>query len=351
MLRLRQWYGLNRGMAREAAALLAFAAVPLLWGAAESGMLTVRAPAPSMPQATTLTTMASGTGQIAFEGSVILTESPVGNAFSSQIVKKSSSGSSANRSGLTKSSTGPTIISLDPAEDAFGGNADSIFPAVPSNKPAYVKRAPSGTYRTLCVRLCDGYYWPVSFSTTRDGIGEDKETCEASCGVPVKLFYYRNPDGQPEDAVDLKGEPYAQLANAFRYRNEYVSQCKCQPDPWEAASLDRHKQYAALAQAGKLALYDNRKPKKRRKKGADVTVVALVDGAPEDSDLLSAISSEPKTTITSLKKSKRKATLAIRKKNSGQVSFGAAMGITKVGQSASGKKYSAKKMGITQSRK
>lgn len=348
MLRLGGWCGLNRRAAREVATLLALTAIPLLWGAAESGMLTFDAPAPTT-HAAPPTTTSQASNLIAVEGSIVLTESPAGTESSGK--SRSKSAVSASRSGLTNSSPGPTIINLVPTEDEFGADASSIFPALPSTKKMQIKRAPSGTYRTLCVRLCDGYYWPVSFSTTRDGLGEDKETCEASCGVPVKLFYYRNPDGQPEDAVDLKGEPYVQLANAFRYRSEYVSQCKCQPDPWEAASLDRHKQYAMLAQAGKLALYDNRKPKKRRKKGADVTVIAVAEDVWDESGLLSETSSEPKTTITSLKRSNQKATLAVRKKNSGQVSFGAAMGVTKIGQSASGKKYSAKKAGITQSRK
>ena len=170
--------------------------------------------------------------------------------------------------------------------------------------------------------------------------------------MPVKLFYYRNPDGQPEDAVDLKGEAYVQLANAFRYRNEYVSQCKCQPDPWDSASLERHKQYAQLASEGKLALYDDRKPQKRRRKSADVNVLAMVERGMETSAQLPADATAPRTTVTSLKKTKQKPTLAIRKKNSDQVSFGVAMGITKVGKSASGKSYSAKKSGtIFQSRK
>ena len=96
-----------------------------------------------------------------------------------------------------------------------------------------------------------------------------------------------------------------------------------------------------LAQEGKLALYDNRKPQKRRKKRTGVEVIALVEGgtAPETV----APDSATKTTVSSVKKSKRKSSLAIRKKDSNQVSFGAAMGITKVGQSSSGKKYSARK--------
>lgn len=240
--------------AAEATALLAVIGVMAVWGSYESAE---RASSRDLASVTPAAVLSSNE-QIAFEGSVILTESPVSNQSSTLKIVR------AGRSGLT--TTSPNIISLTPGEDPFGGGTDSVLPALPPVKKTHIRSAPSGTYRTLCVRLCDGYYWPVSFSTTTDGLGEDKEKCESSCGVPVKLFYYRNPDGQPEDAVDLKGEPYMQLANAFRYRNEYVSQCKCQPDPWEAASLDRHKQYAVLAQEGKLALYDNRKPQKRRKK-------------------------------------------------------------------------------------
>ena len=303
-------------------------AVLAIWGSYESAERASKA----NPPRNEISVLASNE-QIAFEGSMILTESPVSKDSSTLKIVR------AGRSGLTTSS--PNIISLTPGEDPFGGDGDALLPALPRTKKSYVRTAPSGTYRTLCVRLCDGYYWPVSFSTSSDGLGDDKEKCESSCGVPVRLFYYRNPDGQPEDAVDLKGEPYMQLANAFRYRNEYVSQCKCQPDPWEAASLDRHKQYAVLAQEGKLALYDDRKPQKRRKKRSGVEVIALIEGG----TALQGVTADQatKTTVSSVKKSKRKSSLAIRKKDSNQVSFGAAMGITKVGQSSSGKKYSARK--------
>ncbi|MFO1172404.1 MAG: DUF2865 domain-containing protein [Hyphomicrobiaceae bacterium] len=324
--------------AGQAVALLAMLGVIAIWGLYESAGRSPR----SEPNLTARASDLSGDAQIAFEGSVILTESPSNQSSTIKILRVRKSAADAiatDRSGLT--TDGPNIISLTPGEDPFGGGADAISPAIPSTKKAYVRTAPSGTYRTLCVRLCDGYYWPVSFSTTSDGLGDDKEKCESSCGVPVKLYYYRNPDGQPEDAVDLKGEPYMQLANAFRYRNEYVSQCKCQPDPWEAASLDRHKQYAVLAQEGKLALYDNRKPQKRRKNRDNVQVIAVSEGGMPVLD----VTADPatKTTISSTKKSKRKTSLVVRKKDSNQVSFGAAMGITKVGQSSSGKKYSARK--------
>ena len=107
--------------------------------------------------------------------------------------------------------------------------------------------AAGGTFRTLCVRLCDGYYFPISFSVTRDRLERDAETCANSCGTQGRLFVQRSPDGSPEDMQDLAGRPYRQLRTAFLYRSEYVESCKCQPHPWEKEALDRHRMYALAA--------------------------------------------------------------------------------------------------------
>ena len=40
-------------------------------------------------------------------------------------------------------------------------------------------REAAGTYRTMCVRLCDGYYFPISFSTTSERFPEDAQNCTA----------------------------------------------------------------------------------------------------------------------------------------------------------------------------
>jgi len=47
----------------------------------------------------------------------------------------------------------------------------------PSSQTRTQRSAPSGTYRTLCVRRCDGYYFPISFSTTRDHLAVDEAMC------------------------------------------------------------------------------------------------------------------------------------------------------------------------------
>jgi hypothetical protein len=100
------------------------------------------------------------------------------------------------------------------------------------------------TYRTLCVRTCDGYYYPISFSTMRSEFARDADKCTASCGSEARLFYHPNPGGKVEDMVDLTGLAYASLPNAFRYRQSLVSDCACKPQPWSEAEAERHRGYA-----------------------------------------------------------------------------------------------------------
>jgi hypothetical protein len=106
---------------------------------------------------------------------------------------------------------------------------------------------PVGTFRTVCVRLCDGYYFPISFVVTADRLERDREVCENRCGSQGRLFAHRNPGGSIDDLQDLAGRPYRQLRTAFLYRTEYVPSCTCQPQPWEQASQDRHRLYALAA--------------------------------------------------------------------------------------------------------
>jgi len=82
------------------------------------------------------------------------------------------------------------------------------------------------TYRSVCARTCDGYYWPVSFSTVKDYLGTDAGVCQSQATAgEVSLYYYANKGGTPDDMVDLNGQRYADSQNAFLYRREYVAAC------------------------------------------------------------------------------------------------------------------------------
>jgi hypothetical protein len=86
----------------------------------------------------------------------------------------------------------------------------------------------SSTYRTVCVRLCDGYYFPVSFSTLPSHFRQDENVCQSKCAAPAELYYYQNPGATVDQAVALRSqEPYTTLRTAFRYRKELVPGCSC----------------------------------------------------------------------------------------------------------------------------
>ncbi|QWG21747.1 DUF2865 domain-containing protein [Bradyrhizobium sediminis] len=86
----------------------------------------------------------------------------------------------------------------------------------------------SGTYRTVCVRTCDGAYFPVSFATVPARFPDDEKSCKALCpATEATLFAYRNPGEDMNQAVSISGQPYSALPNAFKYRTEFNPSCAC----------------------------------------------------------------------------------------------------------------------------
>ena len=141
-----------------------------------------------------------------------------------------------------------------------------------------------GTYRTVCVRLCDGYYFPISAATTRARFKQDAHACQSRCNAETRLFVYPNAGGSPETMVDVKGRDYASLANAFLYRTSYDASCKCKAHPWEPEAVKAHQTYASAdwqKKAKRLARINARKHRKQRRRYralARARAKALQDG-------------------------------------------------------------------------
>ncbi len=104
----------------------------------------------------------------------------------------------------------------------------------------------SGKVRTVCVRLCDGFYWPISNAISPRNLGRDAGKCRASCGEEAVLYHEPAPGGDTDKLVDGGGKPYTELRNAFLYRKTRVEGCSCKPEPWSDAALERHREYAAI---------------------------------------------------------------------------------------------------------
>jgi hypothetical protein len=126
-----------------------------------------------------------------------------------------------------------------PAPSSF----DGLFG--PSEYEAPQPHVRDTTYRTLCVRMCDGFYFPISAATSSTNFTRDADKCSASCGGDARLFYHPSSNTDVEGMLDMTGRAYASYPSAFMYRKKLVQGCQCRPQPWTEAELARHRAYAA----------------------------------------------------------------------------------------------------------
>jgi hypothetical protein len=122
---------------------------------------------------------------------------------------------------------------------------EEIAPKRKEHRPPRLQRPTTpfaGTYRTVCVRLCDGFYFPISFSTYRSHFQKDAQRCEQSCPNRSRLFAH--PTGvsdEPAHMKDLQGNHYEELPNAYRAQKQYVADCNCHGNPWDWQEVARHR--------------------------------------------------------------------------------------------------------------
>ncbi len=84
----------------------------------------------------------------------------------------------------------------------------------------------SSTYRTMCVRTCDGFYFPITNTAVQSQFQEDESKCRSQCAAPAELYYHRS-DQDVDQMVALNGRPYSQMPNAFRNRKVFIRGCSC----------------------------------------------------------------------------------------------------------------------------
>src|SRR5215472_5217916 len=131
---------------------------------------------------------------------------------------------------LAQNNCGPQYVNAAPPPQS-GGFLSNLFGGGNSNPnatPLGDLGPPSGTYRTVCVRTCDGGYFPISFATVPARFFDDEKTCKALCpATEAALYAYRNPGEDINQAVSVNGQPYTALPNAFHYRTEFNPSCAC----------------------------------------------------------------------------------------------------------------------------
>jgi hypothetical protein len=119
------------------------------------------------------------------------------------------------------------------AARAPGGFFDQLFGRDDGSEPAPSgdlanPDAQSGSFRTVCVRTCDGYYFPISYATNASRFAQDEKTCQRLCPASeVMLFSYRTSGEDITQATSISGQPYTALPNALKYRTEFNPACSC----------------------------------------------------------------------------------------------------------------------------
>jgi hypothetical protein len=159
---------------------------------------------------------------------------------------------------------------------------------VSAEAEALPKAKLSGNGRLVCVRSCDGGYFPL------DSEPKGKESvaslCSALCPNAEVMVFHAPREGGIEEAVSDTGEPYMKLPNALRYRKAYDPSCSCKKpnESWAHAlrkaesMILRKKDDVLITEAVSEQMTNTalRRPKAKRDK-AEATLIGAASAAPE----------------------------------------------------------------------
>jgi hypothetical protein len=92
--------------------------------------------------------------------------------------------------------------------------------------------------RSVCVRLCDGYYFPIGPLSRDSDLSDHEAACSGLCpDAPTQLFIEPSGSDRIEDAAAEDGARYVALPAAFRNRTTVDKTCACHRHPGQAFPL------------------------------------------------------------------------------------------------------------------
>src|SRR5271167_1577855 len=103
----------------------------------------------------------------------------------------------------------------------------------------------AGSY-AVCVRTCDGSFFPVSYSGAGSRADSLEEVCRALCpNADMALYSFPFGGTIDEAASSSNGEPYANLPNAGKFQQTYDPNCSCRRkgQSWAEALADAEARY------------------------------------------------------------------------------------------------------------
>ncbi|WP_313665366.1 DUF2865 domain-containing protein [Shinella sp.] len=104
-----------------------------------------------------------------------------------------------------------------------------------------------GNLRTVCVRTCDGGFFPISSNASPMDFRRDQQVCAMMCPqTETELYYQAMRRGQETEQMTstVTGRAYVELQNAFAYRTRDLSKpgaCGCNLSAYYQEMIKREK--------------------------------------------------------------------------------------------------------------
>lgn len=99
----------------------------------------------------------------------------------------------------------------------------------PAPAPKSASFEPMGK-RAICVRLCDGFHFPLGAVRASGDARAQASMCQNLCpGAPARLYVMPAGSEKVEDATSLDGVRYDRLPVAFRHASARDNTCSCRP--------------------------------------------------------------------------------------------------------------------------
>jgi hypothetical protein len=112
-------------------------------------------------------------------------------------------------------------------EQPLGPGPDKVESEKPVEKqPTQEGEARAGG-KAVCVRSCDGAFFPVSYSASGGRLDSLADICRALCPNAEVTLYTYPVSGEIEQAVSINGARYMDSPTALRYRHTFDPSCSC----------------------------------------------------------------------------------------------------------------------------
>ncbi len=128
-----------------------------------------------------------------------------------------------------------------PLQPRSGGFFEQLFgiPSAPELPPTpepgmpdesqQADERPHGGSQAVCVRTCDGGFFPLSVSARHGDPEQLTSLCQALCPNAPVAVYTRAPSRQIDTAFSLEGAPYSEMPNALKFQKSFDPACTCKP--------------------------------------------------------------------------------------------------------------------------